>query len=307
MGSSNPPANAVQEEVAERQAILKGARQAVNSHGHAFQFAVFEAAKSAVQRSRAPWQFVASEFPIQVGTASTCIDLLFRHQHHPTMMVVEAKRMHPEFSRWLFYQAAVTARHQDVNELLFDAVSRDGQVVRVCAHRFSISNFPVYHFSSALKRKKSELAEWESPSSASDRNAPSDAAAQVLLGSAGIIEHFLSWQDEGFEGPTQILPVVVTTAELWGCRQSLSETELASGNVEICESSIAKEKWLALNVPRSVGRLPNSEFYEDKAAIELLLRRVFLRSVFVVNASHFEEFMKWTTETSLFLSDVEQV
>ena len=93
-------------------------RKYLNSHGHAFQYAVIRRCYELTQEHRSVWTFVAAEFP--VGLQNTIhIDFVLRSRDSRVYLVAECKRADPSRANWCFIKAR---RNHSVDELVFQEI-----------------------------------------------------------------------------------------------------------------------------------------------------------------------------------------
>jgi hypothetical protein len=100
------------------------------------------------------------------------------------------------------------------------------------------------------------------------------------------------------------IPVVVTTATLWASNVELDKTEHTTGNLGDKDMGLTQKPWLYLQFPVSPGikhaRSP------DQLPTELrdLLAVEYWRTIAIVNAASFAEYLACADVTDIFLDPV---
>ena len=127
----------------------------------------------------------------------------------------------------------------------------------------------------------------------SSTTAIEDAFQQVTLGQAGLASRLKTMHELNF----YLLPIVVTTAELFKACFLTDKVSIADGKLPAQDLKLEPLKWVAVNyrINDSVSRC--SEIMPNRIsdlAVDLVARQV--RTVFVSQAEHLQEFLAWLEE-----------
>lgn len=92
----------------------------------------------------------------------------------------------------------------------------------------------------------------------------------------------------------RLLPVIVTTAEVFTATFDPQSVSLSHGKIEPKDVSLQKRPWVAVNyrIDESVSRFAEMTGGLGRDVSEALMYR-YLRTVFVVRAAHLREFLVW--------------
>jgi hypothetical protein len=281
-----------------REGFAKAVAAAINGHGFALQQAIIkEARRVRFDAKTSKWDFVVSEFPVEVNELETRIDAVFRHHQTNAVMVVECKRVRPEYFNWVFFRTPLVSEKRRSDALFFDRVqfTADG-FHRAFGCKSDVLGENAYHIALAVPTNEKSPPEKEK---GRGPNPIEDAALQVFRGVNGLIAHFRKSAPQGgvFRGigvrEFAIAPVLVTTAELFACSSDLTAASLTDGTIQVDETHLEEVPFVAFQYPvsRSVltpRRQNNEPGVED---LEECLDQHFLRTLHVVNAGRFGDFL----------------
>ncbi len=96
----------------------------------------------------------------------------------------------------------------------------------------------------------------------------------------------------GFMGRTDLLPVIFTTANLWGSDVDLSKAELESGKSDLTGSRFEKLPWLWYHYHLSPGLKHSSSPDWRHTDLGELMESEYIRSIAIVSPSGIESFLK---------------
>jgi len=268
---------------------------ALNEQGYLFQHKLtanllaHEASKSAQHN----WQLEAVEVPVSLPNGDeTRIDIVLRHGRDsvPVQAVIECKRSARDYKRWVFFAQSEIAHTPSPKNYyaekahLSGAWNHEGEpnVVHSIDPKPASPECPVFDYGIEAKLN------WDKRVSATD--AIEDAFQQVTLGQAGLglrlrKAHILNFR---------ILPVVATTAELMSADFDAENVSLDRGAIDAKDIKISPRKWLAVNfrINQAISAsVPTGLHNKISLAADLTLRQV--RTIFVVQSEHIQEFLAW--------------
>jgi hypothetical protein len=274
---------------------------ALNEQGYLFQHKLANVFESKNQNGTYPhnWYIEAEEVPVSVLDArETRIDLILRYGPQgksPWRIVIESKRSSRDFKRWVFF--GQTDRHPGPgrNKYYFERAdlsqgwNQSEQPNPPMTHRLDSraadSECEVYDFGVEAKIERPTAGKPASATSAIE-----DALYQVTLGQAGLAAHLRRTRELYF----RLIPVVVTTAELFDAQFQNEQVSLDRGMIEAAHLKLNPRNWLAVNYRVSDVICRASQFSTNLAndiAAHLVLWQV--RTVFVVQATQVQSFLVW--------------
>jgi hypothetical protein len=274
-------------------------RNALNSHGYAFQYSVIRAADKLSEEGQAEWVFEVAEFPVTVNGKDTRIDLVLRRQKTWRYIIGECKRANPALADWCFTRAPYVRRNPSSQKLFVESVDVVPRVVdleivdprrpyRLIHAVKSGRSTKIYQIGLELKsNKKGEK------NSSGGRSAIEEALGQVLRGVNGMVE-FVDGHQQLLTANQSVLfvPVIFTTARLWTSEVDLGSADINTGTLESRTISMTSQPWIWLNYNQSPA-LKHSLGRQDKGdRMGDVLENEYVRSVAVVSSDGIEAFLK---------------
>lgn len=261
----------------------------VNADGYGFQFAVVKAAERLFDENKSPWRFPVTEFPVEVRGCQTRIDIIFRHRRPGLWLICECKRANPALRDWCFLKAPYTNRGTLAGQVYADCLvwSGSGPAPSVQVSRLHSSD-RIYHLAAEIKGKE------KGESSGSGRGAIEEAVAQALRGQNGLVQFLSSHERANSLGVVKLLPVVITTANLWASNADIANADLATGKLDKAGEQLNPIDWLWYHYPQSPGlkhTLTTSPSEGDDDVLIEALYSEFVRPVAVVSASGLPAFL----------------
>ncbi|MDQ7014007.1 MAG: hypothetical protein Q9O74_08950 [Planctomycetota bacterium] len=279
--------------------IAKATRFGLNHQGLAFQCRALVEVEEARKERRSYWHLAATELPVAVTHGNTHVDFVLDNRIIPWFLVVECKRVDPKSSRWVFAKYPTTSsssNHVGLHTSLVSVSDLPGTGSHVEQWRTWASLPHLYNTAFAISSpSRGQQAGDHAPSGGKDRDAPVKAAQQAIKGMNGLINH---WHRFGVErsGTRFVLPVVVTTAELWGCDIDLSSADLATGNVQVAPEHLTKHDWLCLEQNVSTSFLHDAPVMIPDGGLGVESEALFTCSCLIVNANSFGKFLGFLNE-----------
>lgn len=199
------------------------AAAAINRHGYGLQHRAVAEAREAFEENKASahgaerWLFEGIEMPVRVQEHDARIDIVLRDSQSRHFLAVECKRVNPAFGTWIFLRIPTVARGQDASWLQFDgalapkppAVYTFVPPVTVRTYRAQSLDDDSVHLGVEVKTEKKGDAE------GSKTRELEATLSQAVLGANGLIQRWIERRDDLAGGPRFVLPMVVTTAELF--------------------------------------------------------------------------------------------
>lgn len=243
------------------------------------------------------WQYVGSEYPVTAADGSqTRIDLVLGNG--ASFLCLECKRPHPEYKRWIFFdQQQPTGDKPSVGFEVFrinrwplplnpEAYMDHRMEPNVCP-----SSCPVFdaYLEVAIKR------DGKGGTKASHTETIEDSFRQVIRGQTGLLSK-VSRIDSA--GCWRSIPVVVTTAHLFGVSFEVGNVSLSHGMIDAKNLTLTPLRFCAVNY-HADDNLSLRSAYAPKIRgniqQDLNLRQI--RTVFVVHAQEVNRFLVWLQNT----------
>ena len=277
---------------------------ALNEQGYLFQHKIVQVLQSGDESNgvRHNWFVEAEEVPVSLpNSEETRIDMVLRHGPalgNPWRIVVECKRSSPEFKRWVFFGGGALCRNfspRDYYVEFFDespdqaAPNQAAPMQHLVKQVGASSECPVFDYGVEVKSERPETRR-----RASATNAIEDAFQQVILGQTGFALRLRKVCERSF----RLLPVVVTTAELFSADFSVDRVSLDRGMLQPADLSLKPMSWLAVNyrINAVICELSGITTTPKRdLAADLLARQV--RTVFVVQSAQVRQFLAWAGES----------
>ncbi len=250
------------------------------------------------------WYVEASEVPVSLpNEKETRIDLVLRHGPQlgkPWRVILECKRSARDYKRWIFFGQTDRSRgpsprsyHVELADLrgMWDYKGEPPLSHRV-ESTVASKDCPVFDYG-----VEARIDRPNSGKRASATDAIEDAFQQVTLGQAGFALRLRAAHELTF----RLLPVVVTTAELMSAHFSTDRVSLERGMIAPKDLKLEPRQWLAVNYRINDVTCQFSGVTTNRTtdlAADLAARQV--RTVFVAQAEHIQEFLSWLEE--FFLS-----
>ena len=286
--------------------LTKAIQTAVNSSGLPLQFAAISTSRDAHRSKKSQWVFSVSEYPVATESEETRIDFCLESPQSDCFMVVECKRSHPSFSCWSFLKAPYTNREDDTEYFLGDTVhmGHHPKAFRVDAGYGELLGEDAVHFAFPVRHTfdpKQPEAAGQNP-----RDEAEKSAGQVCRAVNGLIDSFRRHPGYSPERSVSVVPVIVTTAKLFRVKADLLGADLHSGRLALDPDMLMPSPWVAWQYPVSPGLKHGYIAPRKTANPARLLRSVFLRTIFVIDATSFAEFLRrFTPDMFIGLRDNE--
>jgi hypothetical protein len=100
------------------------------------------------------------------------------------------------------------------------------------------------------------------------------------------------------------VPVVVTTATLWASTVELDKTDPATGDVANADMGLTPKKWLYMQFPVSPGLKHGRSPSMLPTELRDLLAVEYWRTIAIVNAASFAEYLGQADVAEMFLDDL---
>lgn len=266
-------------------------RDAINRHGHAFQDAIYRqiTTPSIPGHTWEPW---VPEFPVGNDQHNTRIDLILTNPMKNIYLVCECKRVNPSLADWCFSKSAFTPRMDglDVSNDVYAETFGRVEVHQRTVLRARISPFTadakIYH--RGLEVKGQEKGE----NSSVGRGQIEEAATQVCKGLNGLANFFA--QHLGIFSAQKfisIIPVIITTANLWSTIADSSRIDIKTGNYPAGAIQLRAEPWLWFHYPQSDQLKHSIPMQYEPSNISQILYRNYIRPIAIVNSASIGHFL----------------
>jgi hypothetical protein len=273
----------------------------LNTHGHAFHYAVIRRAEQLHSGKQSKWIFDGAEFPVSVRGGTTHVDFILTTRTDRTVLVAECKRADPARARWCFAHAPYTWRDSYDTEAVFECLMQtSGRTATVRSPKTAHTSESIYQLGFELRTDQKGDGLWHG------EGAIDKAVAQVLRSTSGLINHLsksAKFLDES-SGVVTLIPTVFTTAELWTTKVDLANADLESGNLVGDSLDIVRKDWIWFSHNRSptleaeveVNRPDKNGSLLGSSRLSNDLRRLFARTVAIVSPPGIDSFLGWNIE-----------
>jgi len=269
------------------------AATALSEHG----FLLAQAAKEEIKRgylgSEHKWRTDKTEYPVTaLDGHQTRVDLVLRHQDcEGVRLSLECKRANPSYKWWLFFDSSPSAGESRSNTVFLDTMT----VTKPQKHR-GIALRKVVNISA-------DSADWkcfnyyieakvERNGRASSTATIEEAFTQVMFGQTGLFTK--ATEEAGDSGFLTVIPVIVTTAQLYQAEFESANVVLAEGTIASSDIRLNHCDFLAVNYHPSDSLCLGSLGDMNKTSrfhLEADLKWWHVRTIFVVNAAKIASFL----------------
>lgn len=272
--------------------------EALNRHGYAFQHTVARLLRERAAGKTTTWLVEDVDVPVATLRKDTSIDIVLSADRGGALMTIECKRVNPAFGHWCFARA----RYPESSPASTEAI--------VELYRTS----PIRHSAPITWGRPDHVADvaLELKTRATGDPCPKgkdldDAMAQAFLGLAGLLHSLHKFQGLLRGRPSCVLvPVVVTTADLWWTEGDLSRATLKTGLLEELASPV-RVPWLGFQYAVGDGlRHQVSDSGPVRSVRELVLRQ-YLRTLFIVSIDGIDAFMDWASFDGRHARDIPEL
>ncbi|WKW13516.1 hypothetical protein Strain138_002839 [Pseudogemmatithrix spongiicola] len=260
---------------------------AMNRHGFAFQEAASRAVVVLGSNRKIDWFLAATEFPVSLGTSESHVDLVLEDRFERAFLAVECKRVDPAVGYWHFARSRFEDQNMSTPKVVLEELHADPELGTISNPlQLGWSTPP---FNIAVEGRTQSKG--DGVGGANDAIAKS--VAQALRGAAGLAQ-FLASRNEPMsrQRSLRVVPVVVTTATLVTSENDLGSAPLDSGRIDSAGVTAGPVSWLWYNHNRSRSLRPDIPSRADPGSMAHWLSLVSTRSVAIVNAASWEEFLR---------------
>lgn len=273
--------------------IRNGLLTKLQEQGYGFHSAVVNELEGLYQENKSRWLFQTSELPVENNSKETQIDIVLKHNSKPYFMVLECKRANPAYSNWCFVKTHSYRRDQDDEKSIFERVFID--LTTPISRDLSASKLYKDIYDVPIEVKSNKKGNSGGPGKGEINN----AVTQVCKSVNGFM-NFLNKNNHliDVENGNVIIPVIITTANLWVGLNNLKESELTTGNIK--DLSITEVSSIALRYHLTPS-LTNKLKYKGTTGGKIgdIFERKFTRTIMIVSASGLEDFLNscWDFES----------
>lgn len=236
------------------------------------------------------WRCVASEYPVTANDGSqTRIDLVLRSiRSRELYACIECKRAHPAYKQWIFFDKEYGTQSPRNSYFEKFVVSQRPMRDKNDAHHvldqrqmpISCELFKMY-LEVALSRDKR----------AGYTETIEDAFLQSVKGQTGLMAKQIKTDDVM---RLRVVPVVVTTAQLFEARFDLQSVSVATGMIAPEHLKLVPLEFCAVNYHPNDNLASRSEYMPRVSAeVDIDLRLFHTRTVFVVQSESLIKFLHW--------------
>lgn len=270
--------------------------EALNEQGYLLQLRLLALIEApAADGSHPLWRVSAVEYAVSTPDGQqTRIDLVLANVKLPgAHLAIEAKRAHPLYKRWVFFGGAVRPSGKYFFDIARNFSKRPGEDMRcerIVEARPCIDEVYTFYLESVQSRSKQGKR-----SSATE--AIEDAFRQATAAQVGLMAKLVQFGQHMTSVPpvpTLVIPVVVTTAQLWVAAFSEGDIPLEHAMIEPGKLKLQAKDFVAVNY-RLNDEISNSVRLStcEPTNIQTDLTMQQMRTVFVVHSTHLREFLGW--------------
>ena len=280
----------------ERELALSGFQHALNLSGYPFQYAVLRELETMYKQRRSSFVPVVAEYPVALGSNTTRVDFILRHERRSFFLVCECKRVNPAYASWCFIQAPFVRAGRTHEPAFVEVVKRQRREVAGAVSSsetvagLQLANWPIDAATIGMEVRTDRPGDERGHRA----GAIEEAATQVLRGLNGFVEDVSNREPFiSSEGVALLLPVIFTTATLYYSSADPSQATLSSGEIDLRRDKFEARPWVAVQYPQSPTlkpRLPNFAPSSDPGEV---LDKEFIRTIAIVNALTLPQFLAW--------------
>ena len=275
---------------------------ALNEQGYLLHHKITHVLQKRPPKTEHAWDIEASELPVSLPNGNeTRIDLVLKNgkAHGSWRIALECKRSARDYKRWVFFGEDSSGRRPSGDSYYIERAKLTGS--------FSHGRDPeppLLHWLEPLKADsdcpvfeyglEARLNREGRDKKASATTAIEDAFQQVTLGLAGLSLRIKASHEMYY----RLIPMVVTTAELFSASFKVDAVSLEHGIIKSTDLALAPRRWLAVNyrVNDTVCQASPLKFNRTQdLAADLASRQV--RTVFVTQAEHLHDCLTWLQNT----------
>lgn len=280
----------------EKLALSNLLRNQINTHGYALPQRLAEIIRQlAIGGDMFPWQFQATEFPIEARNNSSRIDIVLKAKASDIFLLIECKRINPAISNWCFvknkYNKSLNTQQHFVAENIEFMPTHNHNIVNMKGKGKEIlfdTNHKTYNLGFEIKSSAKG-----DPQGKARNEDLEKSLEQACRGMNGMIELFAKeWFSSNLEvHNAMLIPVVVTTADLFGTDVDLSKSILETGNYED-SIGLTQEEWVYFQYHQTPGiKHKYYNYPTEPESVADILYREYTRTIPIVNASAFDKFL----------------
>jgi len=267
--------------------------KAINRHGYALQYASLNKFKELFIRKSTKWQFVASEFPVNLINSGldTRIDYILKNKDFPVYIIIECKRVNPAFSNWGFIKVPFVHRKYSRDKFIIDSLNKKNDSIKINAQQ-SIIFYDDYFFNIGLEFKSNNRGD-----SFGSKDSIEKASTQVCKGSNGFIETLYKNIGLLINGSSPkstkliIIPIIITTANLFSINVNLTDANIENGNVTQDQVKIKEINYVYYQYHQSEGiRQGYINEINDYPDIPKVFEQKYIRTIPIVSSKNIEIF-----------------
>jgi hypothetical protein len=283
-------------------------QEKLNRHGYGFHYAVLSRAKRAIEEEHiSKWTFEAAEVPIRSQSRDSKIDFVLSRGADSSQLrwyaVCECKRVNPARGHWCFVRAPSThrKRHAPREALLFETLEIN-EAGEIKATSYQGNHVAPYGIGLAIKAR--ETGDKIGPS---DDDAIEKAASQVMLGVNGFMNMLSATPHIVRDSPGKtvcafLLPIIFTTAKLWVSEVSLSDANLGTGEINLCNSSSKIRLGFGFRITCRRGYGTYSREGNFQLAMAEMMDDDYVRHIAVVNVEGIDDFLQVSSNSEYLMA-----
>ncbi len=259
----------------------------LNTHGYGFQAAVAkELRKKSAAQVRGHY-IVGLDIPIRVRETESAIDIVTARSDGCLFAAIECKRVDPALGAWCFIRSKEHGQDTHDAGVRCEAVCRAASGVH--ASMTVMGHLPHFaHIGVEVSRQQ------KGDGTGVRQKDLNDAVSQALLGAQG----WATWLGGNADAlkqdvPVVIVPVVVTTAQLWLSQADLGASALETGHIDLSSAAFESCDWLCLQARTSHSRRHALGLKVDHNRLDRQIEAQAYRSVLVVNPVGLGALMTW--------------
>ena len=269
---------------------------ALNAQGFLLQHRIFTELEQGFE-AEGPghqWVFEAAEYPVTArNSKQTRIDLVLSNRRvRGVHLCIECKRAHPKYKAWVFFGQQPMLRNVTDPPFYLETIryeARPPEHHDDASHRIERlrTGKPVfdYYLEAALHSQGSKV---------STTSTIEAAFSQVMFGHSGLFRKLMSFQEHNI---LQVIPVVVTTAQLFKAEFDDAKVKLHDGTLDSTDVSVESLPFVAVNYHASDDLAREPRFAPlERRNIQEDLTQWQIRTISVVQAVGINTFLPWLEE-----------
>jgi hypothetical protein len=245
-----------------------------------------------------PWELTTTNYPVEVTGHQSSLDIRadFATEQSRLILLIECKKNNPDFVNWVFFPRYRVGQSWATPLVLLQIRTAEDSTVNSFLEEF---NLPFMTADDARETRGNYLgySKQKSDKTRTANSAITEAASQIALATSAILAEerhramaYVRATKPRYHPNTTILPIIVTSAEVFTCEFSPTDVNPVTGEVPYENVKLTPASYVVYEYP-----LPRHFLgpVDDALVIEHSTLDIFLRRhIIVVQAKKLSHFLR---------------